>query len=80
MDEMEQRLLNCFQTVFAGIDAAAARVATPATVAGWDSVASIKLLNVIEEEFQIEIDLDQISELDSFPRILEYLRNPPAAV
>jgi acyl carrier protein len=80
MDELEQRLSNCFQTVFTGIDAAAIGAATPSTVAGWDSVASIKLLNVIEEEFQIEIDLDQISELDSFPRIVEYLRNPPAAV
>ena len=50
-------------------------------MAAWDSVASITLLNVIEEEFGIELDLDRLAELDSFGRIYDHLnsKEPQAA-
>jgi hypothetical protein len=35
--------------------------------------AAITLVNVIEEEFGIEMDLDQLADLDSFSRIEEYV-------
>jgi len=43
------------------------------SVAAWDSVNAIMLVNVIEEEFGIEMDFDRLAELDSFRRIHDYL-------
>jgi acyl carrier protein len=36
-------------------------------------VAAITLVNVIEEEFGIEMDFDQLADLDSFRRVRDYL-------
>ena len=47
--------------------------ATQSTVEGWDSIAAITLVNVIEEEFGIQMDMDALADLDSFERIHEYL-------
>jgi acyl carrier protein len=69
----ERRLIGCFQTVFPDLPEAAIPVATQATVAAWDSIAAITLVNVIEEEFQVQMDLDALDELDSFERILKYI-------
>ncbi len=81
MDQTSDRLVTCFQTVFPGLTEPEARAATQSSVAAWDSVASITLLNVIEEEFGIELDLDRLAELDSFGRLYDYLKSkePQAA-
>jgi acyl carrier protein len=44
------------------------------TVSTWDSVAAITLVNLIEDEFGFQMDLDLLPELDSFDRILAYIR------
>ena len=69
----EQRLIGCFQTVFPELSAAEIPSASQATVETWDSIAAITLVNVIEEEFQIQMDFDMLGELDSFPKILKYI-------
>jgi len=51
MDEQNKRLLTCFRTVFGELPDAEILNATTSTLAAWDSVASITLVNVIEEEF-----------------------------
>jgi acyl carrier protein len=45
-------------------------LASNATVEAWDSVATVTLINVIEEEFGIELDLDRVAEFDSFERLI----------
>jgi acyl carrier protein len=47
--------------------------ASQASVEGWDSVAAITIVNLVEEEFGIQMDLDQLADLDSFSRIHDYL-------
>ena len=74
MDETRARLIKCFETVFPDMPAEEIPNATQSSVAGWDSIAAITLINVIEEEFQITLDLEMAGELDSFSKILEYLR------
>ena len=69
----ERRLVSCFQTVFPDLPEESIPSATQATVPAWDSIAAITLVNVIEEEFQLQMDFDLLAELDSFPRILKYL-------
>jgi acyl carrier protein len=73
MNELQTRLATCFTRVFPGLPENKIRSATPQTLAEWDSVASISLVNVIEEEFNTEIDFELLAELDSFDAIANYL-------
>jgi len=75
MDPINSRLVNCFKTVFPDLQEAQIQGITQAAESTWDSVAAITLANVIEDEFQIEMDLDLLPELDSFDRILVYLKD-----
>jgi acyl carrier protein len=74
MDETRDRLIKCFQVVFPDVPAESIPSASTATVAAWDSVASITLINVVEDEFAIEMDLDDLANLDSFERLHSYLQ------
>jgi acyl carrier protein len=74
MDETRRRLTNCFQTVFPDLPEAQIATASTATIAEWDSVAAITLMNVLEDEFGFEMDLDDLAELDSFEKVYSYLQ------
>ncbi|HEY7209587.1 MAG TPA: acyl carrier protein [Bryobacteraceae bacterium] len=74
MDETKTRLIKCFETVFPDMPAEQIPNAAQSSVAAWDSIAAITLINVIEEEFQITMDLEMAGELDSFGKIYEYLK------
>ena len=49
-------------------------LASQEAVAAWDSVAAITMMNVIEDEFGLEMDLDDLGELDSFEKVHAYLQ------
>jgi acyl carrier protein len=74
MSDLEVRLANCFSVIFPDLKAPDVYSATNASVPAWDSAASIMLVNVIEEEFGVEIDMDVVPELVSFDRIRQYLQ------
>ncbi|HEY7306811.1 MAG TPA: acyl carrier protein [Bryobacteraceae bacterium] len=80
MDEIQGRLMKCFQLVFPELPDAEIHAASQSSVPEWDSVASITLLNVIEDEFQITMDLERAAEFDSFQRIEDYLQGRISAV
>lgn len=71
--KVREKLTNCFRAVFPTMPEASIPGASVATVAAWDSVAAITLLHVVEEEFQTEVDLDRLAELNSFESLVEYL-------
>jgi acyl carrier protein len=80
MDDVKAKLIECFQIVFPDLGEKDIPSASQDTVADWDSVAAITLVNVIEEQFGIEMDLDHVADLDSFEKVLAYLqqRQQPA--
>lgn len=73
MDRVATRLRNCFHIVFPDLSVQRISGATRSSVAAWDSIASITLMNVIGDEFGIEVDFDRLGELDSFERICQCL-------
>jgi len=73
MTDVETRLASCFAAVLPELNADEIRTASAAGTAGWDSVTTVTLIAVIEDEFQIAIDLDDPARFDSFHGILEYL-------
>ena len=74
MDEIREKLAGCFRTVFPDLPPEAAYTASQAALPQWDSVAAISLVNVIEEEFGVELDFEVLADLTSFPQILEHLK------
>jgi acyl carrier protein len=74
MDEQQRRLANCFWAVFPELSSEEIIQASSTTVEGWNSVAVVTLLSVIEEEFGISITEDDVAQFDSFERILNYLQ------
>jgi len=73
MSDVHNRLKNCSRTVFPNLPEASIPGASATTVAAWDSLAGITLLQVIEEEFQTAIGFDKLAELDSFDSLAKYL-------
>jgi acyl carrier protein len=74
MDEQEKRLASCFLTVFPELSWDEITHGSPTTVRAWDSVAVVTLIAVVEEEFGINIEVDDPGQFDSFQRFLGYLR------
>lgn len=74
MDELRQRLTDCFQVVFPALPQEKIATASPETVAEWDSVAGLTLMTVVEEKFALQIDLDDLASLDSFESFYSYLQ------
>lgn len=75
MDDMERRLTECFSAVLPEVTAEEISQATAASLASWDSVTTVTLIAVIEEEFDVCIEIDDPAQFDSFQGILKYLRN-----
>ena len=67
------RLQSCFALVFPDLADDEIARASMASVGSWDSLASINLVTVIEEEFGIQIEPEQLDEMASFEMILHLL-------
>jgi acyl carrier protein len=59
--------------VFPDLDPQDIPNASQASVPAWDSVATITLLNVIDDEFGVLLDFERIEEFNSFTSIENYL-------
>jgi acyl carrier protein len=69
----KERLQTLFESVFPDVPAEEIPQATQNNTQNWDSVAAITLMNVIEEEFEIQMDFEDLGDLTSFSKILDYL-------
>jgi acyl carrier protein len=74
MDNVETRLKICFEAVFPDIAPEEILQSSQRSIPAWDSVAVITLANTIEEEFDFQMDFDRLPELDSFERMLIYVK------
>jgi acyl carrier protein len=73
MSDTEQRLRQCFSLVFPALSPEEVTSARPGHTEAWDSLASLTLLRVIEEEFGVQIDPFDFAEIASFDHILTHL-------
>lgn len=73
MNETRDRLIRCFQAVFPELSESQAIRAGTSCVAGWDSVATVTLAAVVEEEFEIEFAPEEMETLTSFQSVLDVL-------
>jgi acyl carrier protein len=75
MNDLRQRLAQCFSVVFPDLKMPEVYSASSSSVAAWDSMAAIILANVIEEEFRVKLDYDVLPELVSFDLMENYLES-----
>lgn len=75
MDDLRQRLVRCFLTVFPDLTEEEVPQVGVASVGSWDSLATITLVTVIEEEFEVQIPPDDLEQFASFELILDYLKD-----
>lgn len=73
MTETTNKLIQCFRIVFPDLPENQIPTAAQDEVLAWDSVASITLINVVEDEFGLTMDLERLAEFTSFPAILRYV-------
>jgi acyl carrier protein len=74
MFEQEQRLLRCFAMVFPGLTQNEIRESCAESTGAWDSLSGVTLVAVIEEEFNIAIEPDTYSALNSFNAFNNYVQ------
>ena len=74
MKLIHERLIRCFTAVFPYLSNELIPEATPDTIKEWDSIAAVTLISLIEEEFEIRINVNDMVDLSSFKLIEDYLR------
>jgi acyl carrier protein len=79
MNETEDKLIKCFRAVFPGLSENEIRQASPHTVAVWDSVATLNILVLVQEEFGVEFGETDLECLTSFQEILGFLSSANGA-
>ena len=75
MNDVRTRLVKCFSAVFPDLTEREIPLASTVSVGTWDSLASITLLSVLEEEFELQVDPEELEHLVSFDLILAYLQH-----
>jgi acyl carrier protein len=79
MNDLDERLIDCFQAALPKMPREKLRQVSMKSAAEWDSMVTITLMNLIEESFGIQADLDDIQQLTSFQSIRDYLLRKTAA-
>ena len=72
--DLDARLTRCFRSIFPGASTDEITKAQMDTLKGWDSIGMVKLISVLEEEFQVSFDLDDIERFTSFDKVRAYLQ------
>jgi acyl carrier protein len=71
MDQVTDRLRECFIEVFPDLADDQIERAVRAEMSEWDSLATLTLLAVVEEEFGLQLDDEAIAKLTSFSAVRE---------
>jgi acyl carrier protein len=71
--DLPSRLAGCFSAIFPDLSPADIARASISNVPAWDSVATVTLVAVIEEEFGVGVEADDIAQMVSFEDVCRYL-------
>jgi acyl carrier protein len=74
MHDVTTRLRRCFAAVFPDLAEDEIGRASATSVGAWDSLATVNLLSVIEEEFGVQVAPEDFETFVSFELIRDYLQ------
>ena len=75
MPDVEERLKECFSTTFPNLSADEILRCSTASVANWDSLATVTLVSLIEEEFAVTIAPEEYEYIVSFDLVNQCLKS-----
>ncbi len=78
MTSAETKLLDCVKTVFPNVPEDNIPELTMENAAQWDSLATVTLAALIEENFGIEIEAEDLAQFTSFRNISSFLNGHAA--
>ena len=73
MPDLDDRLVRCFLSVFPELSDQEIRSASAESLSAWDSLATVTLVAVLQQEFGLEIDLGDLEKFVSFERVRSYV-------
>ena len=73
MPEKYERLVRCFASVFPMLARDQVPTASVHSVPAWDSLRTVTLVAVLEQEFGLDIGVADFEDLDSFEAVRKYL-------
>ncbi len=73
MNDIQVRVNRCFSNVFPDIRDEQLPTASSTTLAAWDSMGHVRLLGAVEEEFGLQLEMEDFDELTSYPLIVDYV-------
>jgi acyl carrier protein len=73
MVDQTQQLVRCFVAMFPSLSPDQVPEASVENVAEWDSLATMRLVALLEQEFGAQIDIFDLPELSSFVAVRDYL-------
>jgi acyl carrier protein len=71
MHDVQDRLIKCFATVFPELSPEEIVKTTADCAANQDSLSAVTLLAVVQEEFGLDLEVDDMENLVSFKAMLE---------
>ena len=74
MPSLDDRLITCFSSVFPGLSAEQIMDLDGQTYGSWDSLSTVTIAAVVQEEFGVEIDSGQLPDMTSFEAFRSYLQ------
>jgi acyl carrier protein len=72
--ELEDRLVRCFSSVFPALTDEEIRGADVELLSDADSLAAVTLVSLIEQEFGVEMDLEDLLRLRTLEAVHRYLQ------
>jgi acyl carrier protein len=79
MEGARARLVRCFAAVFPELPEERLEAASLGAIEAWDSVATITLLSLVEEEFGVSFEPEDLAKQTSFAKILGHLESQDRA-
>ena len=73
MTDINSRLDRCFASVFSQLSPDELRSLSARTNPVWDSMATVALVGLIEEQFNVEIPPEEVPNLLSYSEIAAFL-------
>ena len=75
MDNLENRLVNCFSSVFPDLSEEQIRTSSIESLPEWNSLTAVTLVAVLQEEFGLQVNLADLPSLVSFAAVKNYVSN-----
>ena len=72
--DIEDRLAKCFQLALPSVPPTAVRSASIDTVPAWDSLGTVILMSLVEEEFSIALSSEASEAFVSFQHVLDLVK------